>query len=361
MCRQSALFPLVILAATAAGAAEIRDEAGMFHADARRQAQDVLDRIERQLGVPVRIETVASLRSATTDREHREWRNKDRHEVVNLLAGKRARQWGEPGVYVLLSQEDRVISNVLVARSLAGRLPESRRRAIREAFLGPFRQGQFDEGLLAGVEAIQENLEASGAGAAAKGGRTLPGPRLPDRPAPQPQAAPARTGFPTWLKALLLIVVVLLGFRLVRGLFGAGRSAASPRPAGAPGPGGYGPGAPAPSGLGSGGGFFSGMLGGLAGSILGNWGYNRWNQTRHDQPPAHHEPGPTPLEPEAPFSPGGDYVGGDDDAGQGASWDTAGGSPGDWLGGGDAGGDWAGGGDWGGGGSDAGGGGGGDW
>ena len=62
---------------------------------------------------------------------------------------------------------------------------------------------------------------------------------------------------------------------------------------------------------------------------------------------------------EAPESqdPGGDaFVGGNDDGGQGASWDEpAGDTGGDW-GGGDGGGDWGGGGgDWGGGGGDGGG------
>src|SRR5688572_16967116 len=55
-------LPLVLAASiTSTHAATIRDDAGMFSADAVRQAQNRLDKLERDKNVPVTIETIDSL------------------------------------------------------------------------------------------------------------------------------------------------------------------------------------------------------------------------------------------------------------------------------------------------------------
>ncbi len=46
---------------------DLRDTAGMFSADAVREAREKLEKLERTIGVPVLIETVDSLRGETID------------------------------------------------------------------------------------------------------------------------------------------------------------------------------------------------------------------------------------------------------------------------------------------------------
>jgi uncharacterized protein len=339
---------LVALAALPTpAAAEIRDAAGMFDPAAVRRAEAVLDRIEREQNVPVRIETIESLRDATGGA-----RSEDPKRALNAMAERRAGSWGTPGVFILLADRDQRISGVLVHRTLTHRLGEAQRTAIRDAFLGPFRDRRFDDGLLAGVGAIEESLKASPARGGAVGS-PLPGPRGAEaRPRPRPRAeAPAPAPKPQasplsgWIMPLIIILAIFLGFRLLRGLFGGGRSYAGAGPNAA---GGYGPGGGYAPGGGGGGGFWSGMFGGLAGSVLGNWGYDRWarphGSSPTDDPGASYGPSPTAYEP-PPETGGSDWVGGGDTGG--GDW---GGGGGDWSGGG--GGDWSGGGDGGGGGGD---------
>ncbi|MGZ3356884.1 MAG: hypothetical protein ACXVBO_18785, partial [Isosphaeraceae bacterium] len=57
-------MPLVAFAALAVpqlGAAEIRDRAGIFTAEAIKKAETVLDRIERRTKIPVVIETIEAI------------------------------------------------------------------------------------------------------------------------------------------------------------------------------------------------------------------------------------------------------------------------------------------------------------
>lgn len=359
MIRTTLAAPLLLLlAALPSAAAEVRDPAGMFSPAAVRKADTTLERLEREQRVPVLIETVESLREAATPEEQKRWASENKNRVIELLAERRDRDWGNHGVYILLSKRDHVISNVLVKGSLAGRLDASRRKAVRDAFIGPFRDERFDEGLTAGVQALESALSSSQARGG--GASPLPGPRggVPrnNPPAPVPAPAPRKpaSSLPAWLIPVGLLLLVFFGFRILRGLLGGGRAPMGPGGV----PGGYGRGFPGggygPGGGGGGGGFWSGMFGGMAGSVLGNWGYDRFGRSHgQDATTGAGETYGTGGESYAPPDSGG-ALGGDDNAGQGSSWDTGGGSPGDWLGGGDAGG----GGDWGGGG---GGGGGSDW
>ena len=60
--RWALALPLVLAASiTSTHAATIRDNAGMFSADAVRQAQSRLDKLERDDQVPITIETIDSL------------------------------------------------------------------------------------------------------------------------------------------------------------------------------------------------------------------------------------------------------------------------------------------------------------
>ena len=62
-----ALPALLIATSGPAHAAEIRDKAGLFSAEAVKKAEADLDRIEREYSVPVTIETIESLEGESID------------------------------------------------------------------------------------------------------------------------------------------------------------------------------------------------------------------------------------------------------------------------------------------------------
>lgn len=325
-------LPLVLVASIGtAQAATIRDRAGMFNPDTVRQMGAKLDQIEREFRVPVLIETIDVIPNAEKASAA------EKRSLINDLAVQRDGESGNQGIYILISKQDKLISNVLIRRRLANRLSEERRKAIRNAFIADFRSGDFDGGLRHAVQVIGQSLAA--------GQASVPAP-FPARGVPARR--PGGAGLGTLLMIGLGIVAVLFVLRLLGGVFGgAGGGYRGPARMGGPGYGGPGYG----YGGGGGGGFFSSLFGGIGGALAGNWLYDQFSGRHHggygdnasygDQSSYGGEP--------ASYDQGGDeIVGAGDDGGQGASWGDTGG--GDWGGGG---------GDWGGGGGESGGG--GDW
>lgn len=335
------LAAAIALAATVAGAAEVRDRAGMFSAQAVQKAESQLSRAEKQSGVPIVIETIDAIPDLPADANA-----KAKGRAINALAEKRDREIGDQGIYILLSKKDRVLSNVLIRERLAGVLPEATRLKIRESFVEPFKAGDYDGGLLAAASAIDSALPDSPVAARRGENARRLVPVGGAAPAGRQGAGEAQFGLGTLLLIGGGILGVLFVVRLLSGSLGnrGGYPQGMPGPGAGPGMGGpgYGPGMGgpgygAPGYGGRGGGFFSGMLGGLGGAIAGNWIYDQFSG-RHSQ--GHHTDasGYTPM---GGDNYGGDgIIGGNDDGGQGGSWGDSGG--GDWGGGG---GDWGGGGD----------------
>lgn len=333
------LLALPLLLATsitsaAAQAASIRDGAGMFSAGAVRQAQAKLDRIERETRIPILIETVESLPEAANLKEA------EKRELIDDVAIDRARQGGQ-GVYILISKDDHLISNVLTRRQLASRLSPNVRRNIRDTITSNFKKGDFDAGLTQGADAIGRAL----AGGPVPG--AVPG---PGGVAGRPRGGTSGVG--TLLMIGLGIVAIMFVLRLLGNLFGGGQQQGYGQgqmgrqgPMGGPGWGGQGYGPQ------RGGGFMSSLFGGIGGAMAGNWLYDQFSGRHHGSTTDSSSYGAGGA---TGYDPGGDEIVGGHDNGGGADW--GGGGGGDWGGGG---GDWGGGGgDWGGGGGD---GGGGDW
>ena len=348
------VLPLLVLTALAVpqlGAAEIRDRAGIFSAEAIRKAQAEFDRNERSTSVPVVIETITAIPGLERGASASEKRS-----AIEALAEKKAKAIRYEGVYLLISKDDQVFSELLVREHLASVLPRERRRAVRDALLGEFKKGNFDAGLVKGSATLAEALSEAPVAAPRRAVPGVPAQRRGDA---------GRFGLGSLLAIGLGIFGVLVLMRVLGGLFNRGGGYPGQVGMGGMGPGmGPGPGYGGPGyGYGGprGGGFFSGMLGGLGGALAGNWLYDQFSG-RHSGA-GHFDAGTyTPGEATEAQDPGGDaFVGGDDDGGQGTSWaDPGGDTGGDW-GGGDGGGDWGGGGgdwgggDWGGGGGDGGG------
>lgn len=353
------VFPLVAMAAMAVSrveAGEIRDRAGMFTAEAVKKARAELDRTEQKTGISVLIETIDAIPGLEADAPA-----STRRQAIETLAERRAREAGSEGVYLLLSKNDKVTSQVLVRERYESHLPRKARQAVRDAMLAEFKGGNYDRGLLKAVETMDRSL-ADGPAGALRLRPDVPG-RVPGVPR-HANAEGGKFGLGSLLMIGLGIFGVLLLLRILGGLFG--RSGAGyptgmgmggmSRPGMGPGPG-YG--APGYGGYGGGrgGGFFSGMLGGLGGALAGNWLYDQFSGRHGGVGHTDASSYPAMGSPD-PYGPSGDeFVGGNDEGGGGASWgdpgtaDTGGDwGGGDW-GGGDGGGDWGGGGgDWGGGG-----------
>jgi glc operon protein GlcG len=137
-------------------ASGVRDLAGMFDYETVRKARAELERIERTYRVPILIETIDDLNG----------------EPINDAARERDKRAGNKGVYILIARGNRQISNALVPRALADRLPEERRLAIREAFITHFKKADFDSGLLEGIAATEQALKDAAA--------SLPAEKLPE-------------------------------------------------------------------------------------------------------------------------------------------------------------------------------------
>ena len=143
---------------------QVRDLAGLFGLEALREARASLEEGERTSRVPVLIETIDSLDG----------------EDMDAVSLRRARRSGHGGIYVLISKGDRKIQ----IREYGSILGVERRGVIREAFTGPFAEGEPDEGLKVGVRAILLALAEA---------RPRSADDLPPGPDPQPVAEASAT------------------------------------------------------------------------------------------------------------------------------------------------------------------------
>jgi uncharacterized protein len=301
-----ALAALAVAAGSTA-ASDVLDTAGLFQPQAVAQAEARLNQIERETGVPARIETIAALDG----------------QPMSRLSEQRARRWGKPGVYVLITRDEKRIE----ARDFQSFLGKERRGALEAAFAAGARNGGVDKGLAQLVDRVGTEVRAAGPPRRA-------GAPPAARPAP-PNQAPARS---SGMPILIILGLVIVGVLLLGRVFGRNRAYTPPyagdpnQPPGGPGAmpqAGYGPG----YGMPQRGGFWSGVLGGLGGAMAGNWLYDQMSGRHHHNPQS---PGAFGADAGAAGPPPeGDAVGGGDTGG--TSW------------GGDAGGDWGGGGDFGGG------------
>ena len=270
--RWMSVLPLLVLTALAVpqlGAAEIRDRAGMFSAEAVRKAQAEFDRSERRTSVPVVIETIPAIPGL-----ERGASSVEKRRAIEALAEKRAKEIGYEGVYLLISRDDHVFSELLVRERYASLLPRERRQAVRDALVGEFKNGHFDAGLVKAAATLAESLSEAPVAAPRRAVPAVPAPRRGDA---------GKFGLGTLLVIGLGIFGVLVLLRVLGGLFSRGggypaqMGMGGMRPGMGPGPGpgygapGYGYGGP------RGGGFFSGMLGGLGGALAGNWLYDQFS------------------------------------------------------------------------------------
>ncbi len=219
---------LALGSATTLAAGGVQDDAGMFSPATRDQATALIAQIHRDTGKTVAVVTVPSLGGRD----------------VSAAADEVFAQQRLNGILLFIARDDRklAIKVGVATRSLISVQEEA---AIRDTILAHFRQGEFDQGLLAGLERIGTDLR-NGVGSTSP---TAPGVS------------------PLILLALVAGVVLVVGLivRLTRPTVDPARGWESSSLA---------PVAPSYSSGGwfgtSGSGFFSGLLGSLAGALVGN-------------------------------------------------------------------------------------------
>ena len=253
-------FPLALTALLSLGTSQagtVHDNAGMFSREAVAKANAELGKIEREFKLDVTIETVPSL---------------DGGKIADVTR-RHAERSGATGIYILLAKkEKRFWSEVSQAyqRSLSDSEP-----AIRKAFADDFHKNEFDAGLLKGVSVIESEAKSAQAEHGSLKQAGAPARRQNAGPFRGGPVRQGRGGF--GLGTLIWLGLLVFGgmfvFRMIAGLFGAGRGQHGYGPQGRMG----GPGFGGPGYGGGGGGFMSGLLGGLGGAVAGNWLYDQFS------------------------------------------------------------------------------------
>jgi uncharacterized protein len=299
------LTAAIVLLALPAFGSEVRDGARMFRPEAIEKSVELLNKLERETGVPTLIETQTSLDGRSIDE----------------VSQQHARAWGRPGVYVLITQKEHKIQ----PRDYKSFLGHARRKAIEGSFGEGVRQGGVDAGLQSLANTIREQVLSAGRpGAAPRGGAAAPA-----------NGRRGGGGRSSATSILLVLGLVVVGVLVLGRVFGAKRQAPPYGPGGMPG--GYGPmqggNMMNPGGGGYGpaparGGFWSGMLGGLGGAVAGNWLYDQMSGRHH----GHQDLGSSPgmMDPGSPADDWGGDAGGGDWGGGGGGDFGGGGGDGGW-------------------------------
>ncbi|MBI3407361.1 MAG: TPM domain-containing protein [Planctomycetes bacterium] len=333
----------------------VQDDAAMFSATAKEQANAEITRIKTTFKKDLTIETLPQ----GPKRPANVAENDDaaRKKFFDQWAVERFKNEQINGVYVVIVEKPEIVRVVVGDKTRdLGLFTTSDRDQLRQKIIEKMKTGDKDGALLAATKFVQEAMSRNRGtdGKASSNANTSTS---------APAHAPRADSTP-WLTYLLIGIAVLVVLWLIIAVFRALSGGGRPGYAGGPGGGGGG------YGGGGGGGFFTSMLGGLFGAAAGMWMYNNLFGGHSSSA---FGAGPTGDQGNATSEPtdvggGASVSGGDYDAGGDAGGGDAGGGGGDWGGGGDGGdaggggGDWGGGGggDWGGGGGDFGGG-GGDW
>ncbi len=247
-----ALAALVFVLVSVAGPASARDsyvlDGGGFFAPATVSSlNDKIASFNRATGKEVVVVTVPSLNG----------------ETAQAAAEKAFAQQQVNGVMIFLAKTEKK-DGIIGDRASRAYFPSGSFASIRAAMRGYFRQGDYDTGILTGVDLVLNDYRGhqSSLGGAARQRELAPTARS--------------SSFGGGMSLFWLILILIAGFLVIRAIF---RAMSRPRmmPPGYGGQPGYGPGPGYGSGMGGGmmgggggGSFFSGLLGGLGGAFLGN-------------------------------------------------------------------------------------------
>jgi len=119
----------------------VEDPARIFSANAIEEVVPLLEKANRETGIPTKIETVRSLEGKTIGEASRD----------------RVKHLAHEGIYILLAKEERKIE-VRVAQRYKGIVTDRAQSEIRDAIVGGLGKGEPDLGLRRGGETIVKVL-----------------------------------------------------------------------------------------------------------------------------------------------------------------------------------------------------------
>jgi len=353
----------VVLAAVAAHAGALRDDAGFFSQDAQTRVTQVLDRIQQRHGKNVVVETYPvpppSVPAGGDERA--------RDAAYEKWMQERGKELGADVLILVTKSPAHVQLGASQATRSSGAFTTNDIKTTSAALLAQFRQKNFDDGILQAVESIDRRLgqstgperdpnapAASRSGAVGSGGPSgqssqgYPPPPGGRTNAPTPVPSGGLTVCGGGMGSMVCLLIVIIGaFLLIRGMMSRRSGYGAPGGYGQPGYGqpGYGqPGYGQPGYPPAGGGFGRGVGGGLLGGLLGSWLYNR---TTHGGYPSGsgYDAGPGPTHPSGlPPTDPSTFGGGESSGFASSGGDFGGGGGGGDFGGGGGGGDFGGGG-----------------
>ncbi len=324
-----ALVALVLgTPAARAAAGGIQDGGAFFSEQAKAEATRVIGDVQRTVKKDIVIETFAEIPPAMklgSDLSDKAAANR----FFVQWAEKQARLQSVNGVYVLLVKQPAHLQVVVGNQTLKQLFTATDREALVGTMLTKLRAKQNDAALLDGVQFVASTMRAHAGPSAVSSSASNTAPVPANRSAAQPASGKESSSSWIWT-AIIIALVVWVGFGLLRSLFGGGAAG-----------GGMAQGA-------GGGGLFRTLLGSMFGAAAGMWMYDHFfgshsnastMNDRHDATGAGDSSAAGQAQDTDYSSSGGDF--GSDSGGSFGGSDSSGGD----FGGGDFGGGDSGGGD----------------
>jgi uncharacterized membrane protein YgcG len=145
--------------ADAPGAAErqprVRDDGRVFGEEAVGRAEGVIRDVKERFGKDVVVETYPAVPEAMKG----EYDRLGREKFFDAWLGRRARELGVNGVFILIVRQPGRIQVGVGRRTRQFVFPLADREALREMMAERFRAKDFDRGLVEGLEFIRRRME----------------------------------------------------------------------------------------------------------------------------------------------------------------------------------------------------------
>ncbi|OYW31727.1 MAG: hypothetical protein B7Z47_00225 [Chthoniobacter sp. 12-60-6] len=245
-----ALAATLLLGTAARAAGGIQDDGSFFSEFAEVNATGTIKEVATKLHKDIAVQTFATVPEdmkaavltadkATANRGFSQW-------AEQLARAKKVN-----GVFIMLVKQPAHLQVVVGSDTQRQAFTLTDRATLVQRMLAQLRQQKNDDALIDAVNFISTTMTAHRSGAAA--------------PLSNAKAHAKEEGFTSWLPTIGIVLLIWVGFSLIRGLFrsmsggGAGGGAAG------------GIGQPA-----GGGGFFQNMMGSMFGAAAGMWMYNQF-------------------------------------------------------------------------------------
>jgi uncharacterized protein len=228
----------------------IQDDGGFFSAYAKANATGTIHEVANRLHKDILVQTYAEVPQAMKDNVLQPGKSAS-SQAFAQWAEQIARTQQVNGVLILLVKQPARLQVVVGSETARQAFTLTDRERLVQIMLEKLRARKNDEALTDGVNFIASTMTSH------RGGAPIPA---------SPRTEVAQPGAPSWLPTIGILLLIVLGFNLIRGLFRAMSGGGAP--AGGIGqPYGYG---------GGGGGFFQNVLSSMFGAAAGVWMYDQF-------------------------------------------------------------------------------------